>query len=888
MLDPFARVLPPPWQRQAGFSRIGRSALFVRSSRTITETKLSQDHKAPASSGLTEHQAQERLRIEGFNDLPNADRRSFLRIIAGALSEPMFALLLGAGAVYLVLGDLTDALMLLIFAVVAVSIGVIQETRSERVLDALRDMTSPRALVIRDGVRKRIPGREVVRDDCIVLLEGDRVPADGVLLAAHNLLVDESLLTGESAPVRKTGSGYAVEPTMARPGGEDLPFVFSGTLVVRGDGLAVVRSTGPRSEIGKIGQALGRIVTEAPRLQQQTRRLVWNFAAIGITTSVLAIVLYGLLRGDWFDAILGGIALGMSMLPQEFPLVLSAFMVMGAWRLSKARILTRRATAIEMLGSATVLCTDKTGTLTENRMALAELRTATTTWKYRATTAVPEPLCVLVEAAVLASARDSIDPMEKAIAEQAAQQMGGLERIYGGLSLVQRYGLRAELLAMTNVWRRGSEERAVAFAKGAPEAIASLCSLRSDALDWLHASINDMASDGMRVLGVARALQNDLNFPETQRDYAFEFLGLLGFVDPLRANVPDAVRECQAAGVRVVMVTGDYPATAKAIATHAGLKVVDVVPGADLARLDNASRMDRTRTANVFARILPEQKLQIVEALKANGDIVAMTGDGVNDATALKSAHIGIAMGSRGTDVAREASSIVLLDDDFGSIVRTIRLGRRIYDNLRKAIAYIVAVHVPIAGLALLPLLFGFPLILTPVHIAFLEMVIDPACSIVFEAEPDENDLMQRPPRNRDSSILSLRMAGWSLIQGLLALAAVAGVFARGIAQQLPEDELRALVFVSLVLINASLILVNRSFSDSILAALGRRNVSLWILLSGVAAILALTLTWQPAMALFRFGPLHLDDLALSAVAGITILVILEKIKPLWRIGFRS
>ena len=392
----------------------------------------------------------------------------------------------------------------------------------------------------------------------------------------------------------------------------------------------------------------------------------------------------------------------------------------------------------------------------------------------------------------------------------------------------------------------------------------------------------------MRVLGVARASDCGSDLPEAQQGYALEFLGLVGFVDPLRANVQDAVRECLSAGIRVVMVTGDYPATADAIAMHAGLKSDGVIAGGDLARLDETSRTERIRTANVFARILPEQKFQIVEALKANGEVVAMTGDGVNDATALKSAHIGIAMGSRGTDVAREASSIVLLDDDFGSIVRTIRLGRRIYDNLRKAIAYIVAVHVPIAGLALLPLLFGFPLILTPVHIAFLEMVIDPACSIVFEAEPDEKDLMRRPPRSRDSSILSARMASWSIVQGLLALVVVAGVLARGISQQMPEDELRALVFVSLVLINASLILVNRSFSGSLLAALGRRNVSLWILLSGVAVILAMTLTWQPAMDLFRFGPLHLDDLALSTVAGVAILITLEKIKPLWRTGFRS
>jgi P-type Ca2+ transporter type 2C len=825
--------------------------------------------------GLTEAQAQARLQTEGFNDLPKADHRTFLRIIGDVLREPMFALLLGAGVIYLVLGDLTEALMLLVFATISVSITVVQELRSERVLEALRDMTSPRALVIRDGVRKRIPGREVVRGDAVVVLEGDRVPADAVLAAASNLLVDESLLTGEAIPVRKSaGDGGTA---MARPGGDDLPFVFSGTLVVGGEGIAVVHSTGAQSEIGKIGQALGRIVPEPPRLQRQTRLLVRNFAVFGMATSLLAVLLYGFLRGDWLKAILGGIALGMSMLPEEFPLVLTAFMVMGAWRLSQARVLTRRAAAIEMLGSATVLCTDKTGTLTENRMTIADLRTLAT----------PGDQARLVATALLASARESFDPMERAIKGEAETRMEGTESIYGGRELVRQYGLRPGLLAMTNVWRHDGEET-VACTKGAPEAIGLLCRLDLERLAWLRRTVDEMAGEGVRVLGVARTVHRGPDLPETQQGFAFEFLGLIGFSDPLRANVPDAVRECRSAGVRVVMITGDYPATARAIADRAGLDANRVVSGEELARLDDAALAECLRTATVFARIMPEQKLRIVEMLKANGEVVAMTGDGVNDAPALKAAHIGIAMGGRGTDVAREASSIVLLDDDFGSLVRTLRLGRRIYDNLRKAMAYIVAVHVPIAGLALLPLLFGFPLILTPIHIAFLEMVIDPACSIVFEAEPDESDLMRRPPRNPESRILPARLAGWSVIQGVLAFAAVGAVFAGGLARQMPETELRALVFVSLVLVNASLILVNRSFSASLLVALIRPNASLWVLLSGVVALLAVALTWPPAMDLFRFGPLHLDDLGLTLLAGVAVLVVLELIKPHWRRGFRS
>jgi P-type Ca2+ transporter type 2C len=827
----------------------------------------------PSAAGLTEAEAQARLRAEGFNDLPRTEHRTFLRILADVLREPMFALLLGAGAIYLALGDLTEALMLLVFATISVSITVVQEVRSERVLEALRDMTSPRALVIRDGVRRRIPGREVVRGDAIVLLEGDRVPADAILAAASNLLIDESLLTGEAVPVRKSAGLEGAAAAMGRPGGEDLPFVFSGTLVVAGDGVAVVRSTGAASEIGRIGQALGRIVPEPPRLQRQTRQLVRNFAVVGLAVSLLAVLLYGLQRGDWLQAILGGIALGMSMLPEEFPLVLTAFMVMGARRLSQARVLTRRSAAIEMLGSATVLCTDKTGTLTENRMTIAALRTA-----------APRSNTRLVETALLASARESFDPMERAIKAQAEKQTGDTESIYAGLELVRQYGLRPELLAMTNVWRRTRE--IVVCAKGAPEAIGSLCRLDAKRRAWLQKSVDEMAEEGVRVLGVARAIHQGPGLPETQPGFAFEFLGLIGFADPLRANVPDAVRECRSAGVRVLMITGDYPATAQATANRAGLDAAQAISGEELARLDDAGLAERLRTANVFARIMPEQKLRIVEALKAGGEVVAMTGDGVNDAPALKSAHIGIAMGGRGTDVAREASSIVLLDDDFGSIVRTIRLGRRIYDNLRKAMAYIVAVHVPIAGLALLPLLFGFPLILTPVHIAFLEMVIDPACSIVFEAEPDESDLMSRPPRSPESRILSARMAAWSVVQGTLALAAVAAVCAGGIAREMPETELRALVFVSLVLVNASLILTNRSFSSSLLLALLRPNASLWILLSGVAGLLAIALTWPPAMALFRFGPLHLDDLGLSLLAGVAILVVLEVIKPYWRRGF--
>ena len=827
-------------------------------------------------AGLSQVDAQARLQAEGFNELPMGDGRGILRIVVDVLREPMFSLLLAAGAIYLLLGDLGEAIVLLAFATLSVLITVVQETRSERVLAALRDQASPRALVIRDGQRLRIPGREVVRGDTIVVLEGDRIPADAVVVSAGSLVVDESLLTGESVPVNKSAGDTVA--AMARPGGENTPYLYSGTLAVHGEGVAVVRAIGSNSELGRIGQSLKAITPEPPRLQVETRRLVRIFAAVGLAASLAVVLLIGIVQGDWLQAVLGGIAIGMSLLPEEFPLVLTAFMVMGAWRLSRVRVLTRRASAIEMLGAATVLCSDKTGTMTQNRMNLAEVRTVDTTW--RAGQGEPDAeAAALIEAARGASSPEPSDPMEKALAAQAGGRAAG--------KLLRRYGLQPTLLAMSHVWQDEEGGRHVAT-KGAPEAIGALCRLDAAGQAWLHRAIEDMASEGMRVLGVARARLPDGPLPEEQTGFDLEFLGLVGFADPLRENVPGAIGECRSAQIRVIMITGDYPATALAIAGRAGLDAGKAVDGRSLESMDAAALRECIRTTNVFARIMPEQKLRLVQALKADGEVVAMTGDGVNDAPALRAAHIGVAMGGRGTDVAREASAIVLLDDDFGSIVRTIRLGRRIYDNLRKASAYIVAVHIPIAGLALLPLLFGLPFMLSPIHIAFLEMVIDPVCSIAFEAEAEERDLMQRPPRAADSRLLSPSMMAFSLLQGGLALVALAVVLVVGIGRDMPTDELRALMFTSLVLINVGLIVVNRSFSSSLSVALRRPNLFLWFLLSLVAGVLTIALTWPPAMALFQFGPVRADDLGVSLVVTVGLILCLEALKPWWRHSLRS
>ena len=841
-----------------------------------------------AISGLTNEDAAARLAADGYNELPAPDRRGFVRIIWEVVRQPMFALLIGGGIVYLLLGDRTEALLLLAFAILSVVITVVQESRSERVLEALRDLASPRALVVRNGQRVQIAGREVVCDDVIVVGEGDRVAADAALLESLDLLVDESLLTGESVPVRKLVSDpQNGSPTAAPeqvPGGEDLPWLFAGTLVVRGSGKARVSRTGSRTEMGKIGRALGTIETEQPHLQKQMHWLIRDFAIVGALAGGLVVLLFGMLRGSWLQAMLGGIALCMSLLPEEFPLVMAVFMAMGAWRISRVRVLTRRASAIETLGATTVLCTDKTGTLTENRMTVVSIVNTDDRWDAKDAGTIAGTIAKTLEAARLACPREATDPMDVAIQVVTATHRDSPES--DTRSVVRAYGLRPDLFVVANVISNGPGQPLTAYAKGALEAITELCHLGAEEMLAIRAQMDALAQSGVRVLGVAKsaklAMTSPQELPETPRGMDFEYLGLIGFADPLRANVPAAMAECRSAGIRVLMITGDYPATASAIGSQSGLDSTEVLSGDAIESMSDQLLAERVKSTCIFARIRPSQKLRIVECLKANGEIVAMTGDGVNDAPAIKAAHIGIAMGGRGTEVAREASSIVLLDDDFGSIVTTIRLGRRIYDNLGKAIEYIVAVHIPIAGLAVLPLLLGLPLMLTPIHIAFLEMIIDPACSMVFEAEAEEDDVMRRPPRDPKRPLLLRKRVLWALVQGLIAMSILAGLLIVVSRAGMIEGDIRVLVFTSLVLINMGLILVNRSFKASLVRALLQPNRSLWILLSSVSALLAIAILWPPARSLFHFGRLHWDDLAICVAVGVSSLIVLEAIKSVW------
>ena len=827
-------------------------------------------------TGLTAAEARDRLASDGPNELPRAGSRTVFKIVGDVLREPMLALLVGGGILYLVLGDLTEALILLAFAIFSVVLTVVQETRTEHVLEALRDLSAPRAMVIRGGERLRIAGRDVVRGDLLVLEQGDRIAADAVLLEAADLQVDESLLTGESLPVRKLAQAGDDTKAVPRPGGDDQPFVYSGSLVSRGTGLACTIATGALSEIGKIGQTLATLDPESPRLRIETAKIVRLSAIGGGAVALLVVLLYGLTRGGWLDALLAGIAIGMAMLPEEFPVVLTIFLAMGASRIGRVGVLTRRASAIETLGSATVLCTDKTGTLTENKMAVAQVWLASgETIAITDAGKVPAKFQAILEASVLASAAVPVDPME--IALHAA----GRTEVPAG-SLVHSYGLRPDLLAMSNIWKSSSKANAFLIAaKGAPEAIAKLCHLSVTERKKLTLAVDDMAANGIRVLGVATANTSDKKWAKSQSDYQFTLVGLVGLADPLRASAPDAVKKCRSAGIKVVMITGDYAATARSIAFQAGIADGDVLTGPDLEALDEEALKEHLKKVTVFARIMPEQKLRIVEAYKAAGEVVAMTGDGVNDAPSLKAAHIGIAMGKRGTDVAREAAAIVLLDDDFGSIVKAIALGRRIYDNIRKAMAFIFAVHVPLAGLALLPLIFGLPILFGPIHIALIEMIVDPVCALVFEAEKEEDNIMRRKPREPEAPLFSWSMIGWSVFQGALAFALLGAVYLTAALQGMAEADTRALIFVSLVMAILSLILVNRSFGTSLAAAFTRKNVALRYVLGTIAAVIALILLIPALRVLLKFGSPNWSHFAVAVALGGVLLVSLEWLKPL-------
>ncbi|NDP22452.1 MAG: cation-translocating P-type ATPase [Paludibacter sp.] len=826
--------------------------------------------------GLTQEQVNQKLFKEGYNELPSSKPKNVFQIALGVVKEPMFMLLVACGTLYLVLGDINEGLMLLGFVFVIMGIEFYQEKKTEKALDALKDLASPRALVIRSGETTRIAGRDVVTDDIIILQEGDRVPADAVVLSCTSFQADESLLTGESVPVRKRE--WMEGDVTCAPGGDEIPYVYSGSMIIQGNAIVRVLATGMHTEIGKIGKALESVKEEPTKLKMEMGTLVKRLAFIGIGMCVFVIVIYTLTRGDLLKGFLAGITLAMAMLPEEFPVVLTVFLALGAWRMSKKKVLTRKPAAMETLGSATVLCTDKTGTLTQNKMTVTQLYNGTEFLNVKPKSIFPESFHEIIEYGILSSQASPFDPMEKAILTIGDLFLQNTEHIHTDWVMEKEYPLSKELLAMSRLFTNTGTLEKVIAAKGAPEAIFDLCHLDNKKIAELEKAVQEMANAGLRVLGVAKGTFKPENLPNEQHDFDFEFIGLIGLSDPIRENVPAAIAECYKAGIRVIMITGDYPVTASSIGKDIGLKNPDkYITGPEVEKMTEEQLSERIKDVNIFARVVPEQKLKIVNALKRNNEIVAMTGDGVNDAPALKAANIGIAMGEKGTDVAREASSLVLMDDNFASIVGAVKMGRRIFDNLQKALGYIFAIHVPIAGLSLIPVLFSdLPLILWPVHIVFLELIIDPACSIIFEAEKEEKNVMTRPPKDINEPFFGINKILLSCMQGVGILVICLAVYFFGLQFGYTEKAVRTMTFVTLIVSNIGVILSNRSWTSNIFTIILSPNKAVKWVVGGAIFFLILILNIPFLIRLFQFDSVGILELTVCVLAGSSSIIWFE------------
>lgn len=807
-------------------------------------------------NGLSAKDIKEGRAIYGFNELSSAQPKSIFTIAIEVVKEPMFLLLISCSVLYMIIGDYTEGFIMLSTILIIVYITFFQHRKTERALEALKKLSSPRCIVLRDGEKIRIPGRELLPGDIVFLNEGDRVPADAEIIKTQHLSVDESLLSGESVAVNKS---------ISTPDN----LIFSGTLITQGSAVARILMIGQATRFGQIGQSLATITPQSTALQKELKHLIKNFAIIGVLICLSVVVLFYLKRGDFVQSLLNGLAASMAILPEEFPVVFTVFIALGAWRLSGKNVLTRQASAIETLGSATVLCSDKTGTITENKMQLDAIGLNNEIVLISNSLTEQKPVHSLIDIAYKASVHQSTDAMEKAIEQRAL--MLNISKDYPH----KTYPLQQSLLAMSLVY--GDEQKYHIYCKGAPETVFQLCRLNDTDNAREHATLKQLSEDGFRVIAVCFA-SHEGPLPESQTEFKFEFAGLLGFTDPIRKEVPAAIDDCRKAGIRVIMITGDYPLTARVIASKIGLPPT-VLSGSEIAALNDEQLQETMQSVAVCARVQPEQKLRIVKALQCKHEVVAMTGDGVNDAPALKAADIGIAMGNKGTDVAREASSLVLLDDNFASIVAAIRAGRKIYDNLQKALVYILAVHIPIIGLTLIPAFSNsFPILMLPLHIILMELIIDPMCSIAFETEQEEKNIMNRPPRSKDKPIFGWHKMLYAVFQGLLLLIMTLLVYGQSGEQ---VEFSRSLTLTALVLGNLALILSNLSSSRYFTDILKENNKTIMLLFTLALLLLMAIISLPPLQLIFKLSHPGYAYFTPAIIGAALLLFLLESIKYL-------
>lgn len=804
--------------------------------------------------GLNSEEVEKLQKKYGMNELVIQEKPNMLKKFLGVFKEPMFLLLLIAATVYFLLGAPKDGAIMLVFVGFVASITFIQEWKTEKTMNALKDLTSPKVNTLRDGKNILIKSTELVPGDVVFLSEGERIPADCIVLEPSNFSVDESILTGESEYVMKVSTTQSEKSTDYWK--KDI--LYAGTLCVFGKCTAIVKFTGINTEYGKIGKAISEAKDEPTPLQKKVSILVKNIAIAGVILCISVMVASYFYSFDILNSILSGISLAMAIIPEEFPVVLTVFLSMGAYRLAKNNTLMRKISAVETLGSATVLCVDKTGTITQNKMKVKSIYSDGIIFNN-------EDLKnkELSDLMVLSCEKDPYDPMEKAILEAA--NLSQLETVYK-YDLSKKIAFDSKTKRMANIYIK--DNKYYVAVKGSAETVLGLCNLDKQTMDEINIEIDKMASNGLRVLALADCTSEEVY--EDLECYELTFKGLVGLQDPPKEGVEEAIKLCKKAGIRVVMITGDYSKTAMAIGEEIGLKFTDkVIVGNEIDSLSENELCEVVKSCDVFSRVIPEQKMKIVKALKKNGEIVAMTGDGVNDAPALKSADIGIAIGKRGTEVAKEAADMILMDDNFTTIVKSVKDGRRVYDNIRKAMVYILIIHIPIAAMAMFAPLFNLPPLLLPMHIMLLELIIDPTCSIVFEGEPAEANIMENHPRPPQEPLLTRSLTIKVVLQGIIMFLAAFMPFHYMIDLGISSEYARSFSLITFIVANVTLVLVNRSNTELLYHLIKEKGSKVRLIVNSVALIMVFAIVYIPILnGFFRTEKIGIYPLIFAIVLG--------------------
>ncbi|ULQ54191.1 cation-translocating P-type ATPase [Flavihumibacter fluvii] len=806
----------------------------------------------------------------GLNQIEQKKENALFRIVRDLAKEPMFLLLLAAAIIYFISGQTSEGLFMGISIILVATISIYQDTRSRNALDALKKLTQPNAYVIRNGEKMAIPKEEIVVGDFMIIEEGSSIPADGIIVQANDFYVNESILTGESFPVAKNETS-------------DNTQVFQGTTVTGGLAISRVQSIGNRTRLGQIGKQLESIQEESTPLQKQIRNFVKKMATGGILVFIIVWAINFSQSKNILDSLLKALTLAMSILPEEIPVAFTTFMALGAWRLMKMGIVVKQTTTVETLGSASVICIDKTGTITENKMSLAAVYLPDKNQLADTGISWDEDQQQLITTSMWASEPIPFDPMEIAIHEAYSKFTKSDDR--PSYTLIHEYPLEGVPPMMTHVFENAAGNRIIS-AKGAPEAIFTLSALNDKELKNVITAMEQMASKGYRVLGVASTVFEGNDFPAKQQDFPFKFCGLIAFYDPPKKNFNNVLQSFYNAGIDVKIITGDNALTTATIARQVGFRGAEKsMDGVSLQELPVQSRNTTIANTNIFTRMFPEAKLTIVNALKDSGKIVAMTGDGVNDGPALKAAHIGIAMGNKGSEIAKRAASLILTDDDLAKMVDAIAMGRRIYTNLKKAIRYIISIHIPIILTVFLPLALGwiYPNIFTPVHIIFLELIMGPTCSIIYENDPMEENMMEQPPRAASNTFFNWKELWVSIIQGLVITSAALLTYQYAIKGGKDENATRTMVFLVLIAANIFLTLINRSFYYSLLKTARYVNRLVPLIIGITIALVAALLLFAPLTRFFKFSRLTWQDLLFSIAVGILSVIWFEIIKLIKR-----